>query len=99
MSALASSGAQQAEQMYLADGNRSPLPLNLPTPRIWTPKHLAEFVSVSVSWVYKRTELRAADPIPRVPGCGRLRFDTQSLAFQSWMCRQLGYVDRFDRDD
>jgi hypothetical protein len=99
MSALASSGGRHTEQIYLVGGNRSPLPLNLPAPRIWTPKHLAEFVSLSVSWVYKRTELSAADPIPRVPGCGRLRFDTDSPAFQSWMRRQLGYIDRVEGDE
>jgi hypothetical protein len=42
--------------------------LDLPGPRIWTPKHLAEFLGVSVSWVYKRTQNDAEDPIPRVLG-------------------------------
>jgi hypothetical protein len=67
--------------------------LNLPEPRVWTPQHLAEFLGVSVSWVYKRTQEKAEDPIPRVPGVGVLRFDTQSLHFQNWMQRQLGYID------
>lgn len=66
--------------------------LDLPRPRIWTPKHLAEFLGVSVSWVYKRTQNEAEDPIPRVLGVGRLRFDTHALAFQAWMRRQLGYA-------
>jgi hypothetical protein len=67
--------------------------LNLPGPRVWEPKHLAEFLGVSVSWVYKRTQKTAEAPIPRVPGVGQLRFDTASPLFQDWMCRQLGYVD------
>jgi predicted DNA-binding transcriptional regulator AlpA len=50
--------------------------LNLPSPRIWTPQHLAEFLGMSKHWVYKRTQEDAEDPIPRVPGIGRLRFDT-----------------------
>lgn len=64
--------------------------LSLPGPRVWTPKQLAEFLRVSVSWIYKRTEAGAEDPIPRVAGVGRLRFDTHSPKFQSWMKRQLG---------
>ena len=68
--------------------------LKLPEPRIWTPKHLAEFLGVSISWVYKRTEAAAEDPIPRAQGVGRLRFDTHAPKFQAWMRRQLGYVDR-----
>jgi hypothetical protein len=75
------------------------LPLNLPAPRIWTPKHLGEFLSVSASWIYKRTERNAEDPIPRIPGCGRLRFDTNSIAFQDWMRRQLGYIDEDGRSE
>jgi hypothetical protein len=67
--------------------------LNLPAPRIWTPQHLAEFLGVSTSWVLKRTQAKAKDPIPRIVGVGRLRFDTESPRFQDWMRRQLGYVD------
>ena len=76
--------------------------LDLPVPRIWTPKHLAEFLGVSVSWVYKRTETSAEDPIPRIAGVGRLRFDTQAPAFQAWLRRQGVGLDRVDdegRDD
>lgn len=67
--------------------------LDLPVPRVWKPKHLADFLGVSVHWVYKRTEAAAEDPIPRIPGVGRLSFDTHSPAFQAWMRRQLGYID------
>jgi hypothetical protein len=54
---------------------------------------------VSVHWVYKRTEASASDPIPRIPGVGRLSFDTQSPLFQEWMRRQLGYIDRGESDE
>ena len=67
--------------------------LELPGPRIWQPADLARFLGVSRSWIYKRTEASAEDPIPRVRGVGRLRFDTQSLNFLEWMRRQLGDVD------
>jgi hypothetical protein len=73
--------------------NQTKLSLNLPPPRVWTPQHLAEFLGVSKSWVSKRTQAKAEDPIPRVPGIGRLRFDTENPRFQDWMRRQLGYVD------
>jgi hypothetical protein len=73
--------------------------LNLPSPRIWKPKHLAEFLGVSIHWVYKRTEASAGDPIPRIPGVGRLSFDTHSQAFQRWMRRQLGYVDTVEGNE
>ena len=79
---------------------QTPPPLDLPGPRVWTPKHLADFLGVSVSWVYKRTEAAADDPIPRVAGVGRLRFDTQAPAFQAWLRRQgVGNVDEGDGDE
>lgn len=70
--------------------------LDLPAPRIWKPRHLADFLGVSVSWVYKRTESAAEDPIPRVGGVGRLRFDTHALAFQQWMRRNGIGSDHID---
>ncbi|MFL6213612.1 MAG: hypothetical protein ACJ74J_06915 [Blastocatellia bacterium] len=70
--------------------------LDLPGPRIWTPKHLADFLGVSVSWVYKRTEAAADDPIPRVASVGRLRFDTHAPAFQAWLRRQGVGSERVD---
>jgi len=69
------------------------LALGLPGPRIWRPDDLARFLGVSRSWVYRRTEQNAEDPIPRIRGVGRLRFDTQSGDFQQWMRRQLDSVD------
>ena len=75
--------------------------LDLPAPRVWTPKHLAEFLGVSVHWVRKRTESKAENPIPRVAGVGRLRFDTHSPAFQQWLRRLLGsgYIDNVESDE
>jgi hypothetical protein len=67
--------------------------LDLPGPRVWTPQNLADFLGVSVSWVHKRTMVKAEDPIPRIQGVGHLRFDTANLQFQEWMRKQLGHVD------
>ena len=62
---------------------------------IWTPKDLADYLSLSVGWVYERTKPSAVDPIPRCPGIGRVRFNTRSRAFQDWLARQIGgdFVD------
>ena len=66
--------------------------LDLPGPCVWAPKHLADFLGVSISWIYKRTESGADDPIPRVAGVGRLRFDTHYPAMdQAGICRQKGH--------
>jgi hypothetical protein len=81
-----------------SSGNHLKPNLNLPGPRIWKPKHLADFLGVSIHWVYKRTEAAADDPIPRIPGVGRLSFDTRSPAFQDWIGRQLGCVDIGESD-
>lgn len=67
--------------------------LELPPPRIWKPKDIADFFGMSVSWVYKKTEAKADDPLPRIPGVKVIRCDTQSEAFQNWVKRQLGQVD------
>ncbi|MEW6208720.1 MAG: hypothetical protein AB1631_10160 [Acidobacteriota bacterium] len=81
------------------DVERAQPALDLPGPRVWKPRHLADFLGVSVHWVYKRTERGAEDPIPRIPGVGRLSFDTHSPLFQEWIGRQLGYIDRGDADE
>jgi hypothetical protein len=72
--------------------------IDLPGPRIWEPRDLSRFLGLSVHWVYKRTERSAKDPIPRIRGVGRLRFDTHSVEFQEWLLRQLGSVDRVEDD-
>ena len=73
--------------------------LQLPGPRIWKPKYLADFLGYSLHWVYKRTKSGAEDPPPRCPGLGRLRFDTESEAFQDWIIRQMGNPFRVDNED
>jgi integrase len=63
--------------------------LQLPPPRIWTRKHLREFLGVSNSWIYHRTRPDDADPIPRLTTSTRVRFDTWNEAFLLWMQRHL----------
>jgi integrase len=63
--------------------------LQLPPPRIWTRKHLREFLGVSNSWIYHRTRPDDADPIPRLTGSTRVRFDTWNEVFLQWMQRHL----------
>lgn len=70
--------------------------IELPGPRIWGPADLATFFGFSVHWVYKITKKNASDPPPRCVGLGRLRFDTQSRAFQEWIMRQLGACNAID---
>ena len=64
---------------------RAQLQLDLPSPRIWEPKHLAAFFGFSVHWVDKL--MKSDDPPPHCPGLGRRRFDTQSRAFRDWLAR------------
>ena len=72
--------------------NQSKPELSLPGPRIWTPRELAVFLRVSVSWVHKRTKKNASDPPPRCLGLAKLRFDTGSPTFQDWVRRQIRAV-------
>ncbi|HEX5735978.1 MAG TPA: hypothetical protein VF131_24335 [Blastocatellia bacterium] len=73
--------------------------LNLPGPRIWKPKHLAEFFGFSVHWVYKITKSTSEDPPPRCQGIGRLAWDTESQAFQQWIIRRLRTIDDQEQDN
>jgi hypothetical protein len=61
----------------------------LPSPRIWTPKNLADFCGFSVHWVYKKTQSDCSDPVPRCKGMRQIRFDTKDPKFQEWLARQL----------
>jgi hypothetical protein len=63
--------------------------LELPGPRIWKAQDIASFLRVSVSWVYKKTEAKSADPIPRIQGMGVIRCDTHSPAFREWIAKHL----------
>jgi hypothetical protein len=85
--------------LRMPDKETSKPKLNLPEPRIWDAKRLAEFLGISVHWVFKRTQSSAEDPIPRIPGIGRLKFDTQNPRFQDWMRRQLGLIDLEGEDE
>lgn len=69
------------------DEGRAPVQskLELPPPRIWEPKHLAEFFGLSIHWVDKL--MKSDDPPPRCSGVGRRRFDTHSRAFREWLVR------------
>jgi hypothetical protein len=69
--------------------NRQNIDINLPQPRIWKPEHLADFFGFSLHWVYQQTRKDSPDPPPRCGGFRRLRFDTQSPDFQTWISRQL----------
>ena len=60
-------------------------PLDLPPPRIWKLSHLAAFLGVSKSYLYKKSMSSSDNPIPRIAGYGRLAFDTQSPLFQAWL--------------
>jgi hypothetical protein len=75
------------------------LNLNLPGPRVWKPKHLAEFFGFSVHWVYKLTKSTSEDPPPRCQGIGRLAWDTESQAFQQWIIRRLRTIDNQEQDN
>ncbi len=89
----------EISRMYIPARSTNQESTGMIGPRIWKAKQLADFFGVSVHWVYKRTAGDAEDPIPRIPGVGRLCFDTQSPSFQAWMDRQLGYVIDTGHDD
>ena len=65
-------------------------PVGLPEPRIWTAKHLADFLGVSESWVKRNAQPSAPDPIPRIKMHG-VRFDTWNPKFQRWLRERLDY--------
>lgn len=44
-----------------------------------TPQEVADLLSVPVSWVYKRTERGAANPIPHVKLGKYLRFEREAV--------------------
>jgi hypothetical protein len=61
--------------------------------KLRTANNLADFLGMSIHWIYKRTQQGAEDPPPRCPGLKRLRFNLQDKNFQSWIERQIGSVD------
>ena len=58
--------------------------------RIWSAADLAEFLGLSVGWVYNHSGPSSSDPIPRCAGLRHLRFDSESKPFREWLLRNLG---------
>lgn len=56
-------------------------------PKLWMPEDLADYLSVSVGWIYKRTRRRGPETIPHIKLGKYLRFDPHSAAFQEWLER------------
>lgn len=53
------------------------------TGQLLTPQEVAELLSVPVSWVYKRTERGASDPIPHLKLGKYLRFEREAV--EAWL--------------
>ena len=59
--------------------------------KLWMPEDLSEFLSVPISWIYKRTRRNGPESIPHIKLGKYLRFDPDSAAFQEWLsCHQAG---------
>jgi hypothetical protein len=54
-------------------------------PKLWMPEDLAEYLSVPVGWIYKRTRNNGPELIPHIKLGKYLRFDPESPAFQDWL--------------
>lgn len=67
--------------------------LNLPEPRIWDAKRLADFLGLSVSWVRKQCEKNATHPLPRIKGTRLIKVDTWSPKFHEWLREFFDGVD------
>jgi hypothetical protein len=57
-------------------------------PKLWTPDDLADYLSVPVGWIYKRTRKNGPETIPHIKLGKYLRFDPAWSAFQDWLVRQ-----------
>ncbi len=69
----------------------------LPGPRVWTAKELADFLRVKVSTIWDRTRKNGIDPPPRCK-TRKLTFDTQSVEFLMWLAKWMG-IDVSDIED
>jgi excisionase family DNA binding protein len=49
-----------------------------PVEALWTPQQVAEYLSVSRSWVYQKAEAGLI-PVIRMPGSSLLRFDPDAI--------------------
>ena len=56
-------------------------------PKLWTPKVLADYLGVPVSWIYKRTRKNGPELIPHIKLGKYIRFDPESMTFQGWLNR------------
>lgn len=54
-------------------------------PKLWIPEDLAEYLSVPVSWVYKRCRQSSDDYIPHLKMGKYVRFDPEDKDFQGWL--------------
>ena len=56
-------------------------------PKLWMPEDLADYLSVPVGWIYKRTRKNGPEMIPHIKLGKYLRFDPGSSTFQDWLAR------------
>ncbi len=54
-------------------------------PKLWTPEDLAEYLGVTVGWVYKHCRKNCLDRVPHIKLGKYLRFDPESSEFQDWL--------------
>lgn len=52
---------------------------------IWNAQQLADYLGVSIYWVYRRSA-----EIPRCPGIGRFKVNTNSPDFRAWLRSKIG---------
>jgi hypothetical protein len=55
--------------------------------KLWMPEDLADYLSVGIGWIYKRTRAHGPEMIPHIKLGKYLRFDPASSAFQDWLAR------------
>jgi len=59
-----------------------------PLRKFWDVEQLADYLNVSVKWVYKHTRRNSPECIPHLKLGKYLRFNPESEAFQAWLQRQ-----------
>ena len=62
-------------------------------PKLWMPEDLADYLSVPVGWIYKRTQRHGPEMIPHIKLGKYLRFDPSSPAFQEWLTRHTSTTE------
>jgi hypothetical protein len=53
--------------------------------KLWCPEDLADYLSVPVTWIYKRTRRNGPELIPHIKLGKYVRFDQESIEFQQWL--------------